>query len=166
MTRMDTPPVETLFYEGQEWVPKAWADDLLDKLREKQRTQASHNHQFAEIHDLWANLPISHAQAPYAASAEAFRKHGLIVTGYCDVVTFSFATDEEAKEQAPKIAELARRGRDKRDPEFYALVVARGPLVVCSTPESQSYRAMGKDRFNASKAAVLDWGHSLLGVTA
>ena len=151
---------QTMFYARQEWVPKAWADGLAEKLREKQRTTASHNHQFAEIHDLWANLPISHANAPYAASAEAFRKHGLIATGFCDTDTVAFETPEQAQAAAPFIARLARKAHG------YALTVARGPLVVCSTPHSQSYKAMGAERFNASKAAVLDWGHALLGVDA
>lgn len=151
---------ETIFFEGEEWVRKSWADGLADKLREKQRSTASHNHQFAEIADLWANLPIAHADAPYAKSADAFRKHGLIFTGYCDVNTVSFETPEQARAGAPFIADLARAAHG------YALTVARGPLVVCSTPHSQSFKAMGKERFHASKQAILDWGHGLLGVTA
>lgn len=153
-----TPRPQPIYYEGQHWVPKKWADDLLDKLTERQRSKQSHNHQFADIHDCWANLPISHADAPYAASAEAFRKHGLIITGFCDTDTVSFETPEQAQAAAPFIAKLARKAHG------YALTVARGPLVVCHTPHSQSYKAMGKDAFNASKAAVLDWAHSLLGV--
>lgn len=160
MSRIDrNMNAETLFFEGEEWVRKSHADALADKLREKQRSQATHNHQFAEIADLWANLPICHAGAPYAASAEAFRKHGLIVTGFCDVATVAFETPEQARAGAPFIADLARKAHG------YALTVARGPLVVCSTPHSQSFKAMGKERFHASKAAVLEWGHGLLGVT-
>ena len=69
-----------LVMDGEEWVPATWADSLADALREKQRSQQSHSHQFAAINDLWENLPLRHANAPYAASAEAFRKHGLIAT--------------------------------------------------------------------------------------
>lgn len=152
----------SIVIDGQEWVPRAAYDAVMEKLREKQRSTASHNHQFAEIHDLWANLPHSHAQAPYAASAEAFRKHGLIATGHCDTATFSFETAEQARTEAPKIASLARGKDGKKE---YALVIARGPLVICSTPHSQSYKAMGKDLFHKSKSDVLDWGHALLGVT-
>lgn len=151
---------ETIFYEGREWVPKEWADAHISKLREKQRTRESHNHQFAEIADLWANLPISHAGAPYAASADAFRKHGLIETGFCDVDTVAFETPEQARAGAPLIAKFARKAHG------YAITVAKGPLVICSTPHSQSFKAMGGERFKASKAAVLDWGYGLLGVTA
>lgn len=149
---------ETLFYEGKEWVPKEYADDLLDKLMTKQRSTASHNHQFAEIHDLWENLPHHHATAPYAASAEAFRRHGLIATGHCDTDTIAFDTPEQARAAAPFIARLARKAHG------YALTVARGPLVVCSTPHSQSFKAMGKDKFEASKNDVISWAKMMLEV--
>ncbi len=150
---------QAMYFGGQAWVPMSVADELAEKLREKQRTTASHNHQFAEIHDLWQNLTIDHAHAPYAASADAFRKHGLIETGFCDVDTVAFETPEQAQAAAPFIASLAREAYG------YAVTVARGPLVVCSTPHSQSYKAMGKERFHESKQAVLDWGYALLGVT-
>jgi hypothetical protein len=146
--------------DGREWVPAEWAYSLYDRLRQKQRSQASHNHQFAEIHDLWANLPHNHAQAPYAASAEAFRKHGLIATGHCDVETIDCESHEVACRVAPVVAANARKAHG------YALVVVRGPLVVCSTPHSQSFKAMGRERFHQSKADVLEWGKALLEVAA
>lgn len=150
----------TIVIDGTEWVPRADYDAAIAAMREKQRSQVSHNHQFAAINDLWANLPHTHALAPYAASATAFRKHGLIAMGFCDTNTVSFDSRDAAIAAAPFIADLARKAHG------YALTVVRGPLVVCSTPHSQSFKAMGKDRFHASKAAVLDWGHGLLGVAA
>ena len=152
-----------LVMDGEEWVPATWADSLADALREKQRSQQSHSHQFAAIHDLWANLPLRHANAPYAASAEAFRKHGLIATGHCDVETIAFEDHDSAKAAAPAIARLARSKQDSKGTR-YVLVVVRGPLVICSTPHSQSYKAMGKDVFHQSKADVLGWGEEMLGV--
>ena len=149
---------ETVWLEGKEWVPAAYAKDLAEMLREKQRSDASHKAQFAEIRNLWANLPHTHGNAPYAASAEAFRKHGLIAKGFCDVQTVDCETHSAALAAAPLIADLARKAHG------YALTVVRGPLVVCSTPHSQSYKAMGKEQFQASKQAVLDWGHEVLGV--
>lgn len=147
---------DVLFYDDVEWVRKSYADDLAEKLKAKQRSKASHNHQFAEIADLWSNLPMHHAGAPYAASAEAFRKHGLIKTGFCDVDTLVFETHEKACASAPFVANLARKAHG------YALTVARGPLVICHTPHSQSFKAMGKEQFHASKQAVLDWAYALL----
>lgn len=150
----------SIVIDGTEWVPRTAYEDIAARLREKQRTTASHNHQFAEIHDLWANLPHTQADAPYAKSAEAFRKHGLIATGFCDTNSVAFQDKESACAAAPFIADLARKAHG------YALTVVRGSLVVCSTPHSQSFRAMGRERFHASKAAVLDWGHGILGVAA
>ena len=148
----------TIYMDGQEWVPAEWADALADALREKQRSQQSHSHQFAAINDLWANLPMRHANAPYAASAEAFRKHGLIATGHCDVETIAFEDKAQAVAAAPFIAALARKAHG------YALIVVRDALVICSTPHSQSFKAMGKELFHQSKADVLGWGEEMLGV--
>ena len=120
------------------------------------RTTNSHNHQFAEIDNLYANLPDWHAGAPYAKSREAFRKHGLIAAGFCDVDVIDFSTQEQACEAAPTIAALARRGHG------YAIVVVRGTQVICTTPHSQSMKAMGGKRFNESKQAVMEWGMGLL----
>jgi len=148
----------SIYMDGREWVPKEWADSLVDALREKQRSQQAHSHQFAAIHDLWSNLPLRHAQAPYAASAEAFRKHGLIATGHCHVEMVAFEDKDQACKAAPFIAALARKAHG------YALVVVRDALVICSTPHSQSYKAMGREVFQRSKSDVLAWGEELLGV--
>ena len=145
---------------GQDWVPASWAFALADALREKQRSRQSHNHQFAAIHDCFDSLPASHANAPYAASADAFRKYGLIETGHCDVDTVVFESKAAAIAAAPFIANLARKAHG------LAITIVRGPLVICSTPHSQSFRAMGKERFHKSKADVLDWAERLLGVRA
>jgi hypothetical protein len=150
----------SMHMDGQDWVPASWAFALADALREKQRTTQSHNHQFAAINDCFDNLPISHAGAPYAASAEAFRKHGLIVTGHCDVETVDVLDHEAAKAIAPMVSKNAKAAHG------YALTIVRGPLVICSTPHSQSFKAMGKEQFNKSKADVLDWAERLLGVRA
>jgi hypothetical protein len=144
--------------DGQDWVPAAWADALAEALREKQRSQQTHAHQFAAINDCFESLPARYAQAPFAANADAFRKHGLIATGHCDVDTIDCGDHAAACRAAPLVARLARAAHG------YAVTVVRGPLVICSTPHSQSYKAMGKDAFNKSKADVLDWAERLLGV--
>lgn len=147
-----------MLLDGEEWVRKTEFDAVSAALREKQRTTQAHRHQFAAINDLWENLPARHADAPYAKSAEAFRKHGLIQTGFCAVDTIVCENHDAAKETAPVVAKFARTAHG------YALIVVRDNLVICTTPESQSYKAMGKERFQASKQAVLEWGESLLGV--
>lgn len=143
--------------DGQDWVLATAYDKAVADLAEKQRSQASHNHAFAAIKDCFDSLPTSHAQAPYAASADAFRKHGLIVTGHCDTDTLAMPSADAAKQAAPIIAKLARKAHG------YALTVVRGQLIVCSTPHSQSFKAMGKERFEQSKADVLNWAMGMVG---
>lgn len=144
--------------DGQEWVAAEYADALERKLAEKQRSTASHNRYFASIVDMFGNLPATHAQAPYAASAEAFRKHGLIESGYCDADTLAMPTHEAAIAAAPFVANLARKAHG------YATTVVRGPLIICTTPHSQSFKAMGKERFHESVAACEEWAKRVLGI--
>lgn len=144
--------------DGVDWVEKSAYDAAMAALLEKQRSTASHNRYFAHIIDLYHNLPVAHAHAPYAASPEAFRKHGLIASGYCDTDTLVFETPEQAVKAAPFIAKTARKGYG------YATTIAKGPLVICSTPHSQSFKAMGKDAFHKSVADVEGWAEALLGV--
>lgn len=145
--------------DGVTWVEKSAYDALREKLAEKQRSNASHNRYFASIHDMFENLPATHAQAPYAASKEAFRKHGLIAGGFCQTDVIDAGSQDAALKAAPLVARLARKAHG------YALVTVRGPLVTCSTPESQSFKAMGKDRFHASVAACENWATEVLGVS-
>ena len=152
-----SPSPARIFMDGEYWVPATWADSLAEALREKQRTTQAHGHQFAAINDCFESLPARHAQAPYAASADAFRKHGLIATGHCDVTAVDVGTHKAACAIAPVLA------REARAAHGYAVVVVRDALVVCSTPHSQSYKAMGKDAFQRSKQDVLDWAYRLLG---
>lgn len=151
--------------DGVEWVEKSAYDAALAELAEKQRSTASHNRWFAHINDMFENLPAAHAQAPYAASKHAFRKHGLIQGGFCDVTTLDMESHEAALSAAPFIADLARQSNAKNgDTSGYALVIVRGSLVICTTPHSQSFKAMGKERFQESVAACEDWAERLIGV--
>lgn len=144
--------------EGEEWVQASWADALADALREKQRSRASHGHQFAAINDMWANLPHTHAKAPYAASADAFRKHGLIATGHCDTFCHVF----ESKADMMALGAVLKAQAEKA--HGYALCYYKGNVMTLSTPHSQSYKAMGGERFKQSKQDVLDWACAILGV--
>jgi hypothetical protein len=47
----------------------------------------------------------------------------------------------------------------------YALVSVSGATVVVLTAQSQSYKAMGKVKFNESKAAVLNVLADVIGVS-
>jgi hypothetical protein len=118
---------------------------------ERARSMRSHRHQFAEIAEMWATLPESMAELPYAQSPETLRKHALIVTGYCDVETIDAGTKAAAARIAAYVGDLARKAHG------YAIVKVEGPVVRCYTPHSQSVRAMGSETFQESKTKVLDW---------
>lgn len=115
------------------------------------RTGKSHRHQFAAINEAWENLPDRLMMEPWAATAETMRKHGLIVTGFHNVAQIDCGTNAAA--HRVKAALIAAETRA----HGYAIGQVRGPVCIAWTPESQSYRAMGKDRFQKSKQAVLDW---------
>ncbi len=105
---------------------------------------------------MYENLPDWLKGAPYAKSREAFRKHGLIQAGYCDVDVIDLETHQNACAVAPVVA------RKLRELHGYAIVVVRGSQIVSTTPHSQSMKAMGGKTFNESKRAVIDWGLALL----
>lgn len=123
------------------------------------RSQATHRHQWAEIRDAWQHLPESVQMMPWAATPETLRKHALIVTGYRQTET----VDAGSKAAAERVAALLSRHATAA--HGYAITQARGPVVTCWTPESQSMRAMGGKRFQESKTAVLDWIAQQIGTT-
>jgi len=145
--------------DGVDWVEKTAYDAAMDALNEKQRSAKSHSRYFAHIVDMFENLQAAHAQAPYAANADAFRKHGLIEGGFCDVDAMDLGTHESAIKAAPFIASTARKAHG------YAITIVRGSMIICTTPHSQSFKAMGKDKFHASVRACEDWAERVLGVT-
>lgn len=124
------------------------------------RSQNTHRHQWAEIKDAFGHLPESVQMMPWAATPETLRKHALIVTGFCNVET----VDAGTKAAAERVASLLSRHATAA--HGYAITQARGPVVTCWTPKSQSMRAMGGKRFQESKTAVLNWIAGQIGTTA
>lgn len=123
------------------------------------RSASSHKHQFAWIKDAWASLPERLTDAPYAATPETLRKHALIATGYHDVITVDCGTKAAAERVAPALRQAEARACG------YAIAKISGPIVRVWTPESQAVRAMGNERFQASKRDILNWIAGLLDVT-
>lgn len=123
-------------------------------VEEADRSQATHNHFFASLHDLWSNLPESMTED--FGNFEGFRKRGLIAKGYCTVADTVFSCEADAV----KAAAIATGS----DP--YCVVDVRGQVVRIYRAESQSRRAMGAKRFAESKSAVLQWAADLVGVDA
>ena len=122
------------------------------------RTMQTHKHEFAVIRDAWHHLPETVLGMPWAATPETLRKHALIVTGYCH----SSATDCGTKAAALRVAAILQAEATRA--HGYAIVQAQGPVVTLFAPESQSFRAMGKTRFQESKTAVLNWIADQIGV--
>ena len=127
---------------------------LLEEVQE--RSIASHNHQFACLHDAWLSLPEKYSDEPWAQSPEHLRKYALIKAGFCYTDTFACATRAEAM----------RLARILRSDDEYCIVSVQGSVVHRFRAESQSKRAMGAERFQKSKQAVLDFVSGLLDVPA
>lgn len=117
------------------------------------RSSASHRHYYASIAEAHANLPDELAlrfQTP-----ESLRKYALIRAGFADSQTFVASSRAEAQRLAAFI----------RPVDEFAVVTVEGPTVTRYVAKSQSYRAMGKADFQASKDAVLSIVGAMIGVT-
>ena len=123
-------------------------------VEEYDRSQRSHNHYFAEIHEGWLNLPEVLSDAPWAQTAEHLRKYALIKTGYCDTKTLVCSSKVEAE----RIAEFMR------PIDVFSVVVFADSTVTHHTARSQSKKAMGGEVFQESKTAVLDCIEDLIGL--
>lgn len=119
---------------------------------QEDRSWVSHKHQFAWLHESWLTLP-EHVAARFL-NEEQLRKHALIAGGFCDSATIVCASRAEA--------ERWFRVLTKDDP--YCIVKIEGNTLMRFTAQSQSAHAMGRDRFQKSKDAVLDYVENLLGV--
>lgn len=122
----------------------------------RDRSMNSHRHQFAEIKNLWMNIPEDLQNMPYAATPETFRKYALLVCGYYDVETIACANPGAAERAAALLSRLATRSHG------YAVTDVKENVARCYTPKSQSAKAMGSADFQKSKTAVLDWCASIV----
>lgn len=124
-------------------------------VEENERSSPSHRHEFAFVKQAWESLP-DELYADYP-SPEHLRKHGLIRKGFCTMKQYPCPTRAEAERLRVSL---------KENVDEYAIVVLdeKRPIVSVLTAESQSYRAMGKARFQESKTALLEFIGDLLGV--
>lgn len=118
------------------------------------RSMKSHRHMFPWLNDAWLSLPEEYRDAPWAASPEHLRKHALIKTGFHNAQLIPVDSEAEAMRWSAILSKL--------DP--YALLIPKPGLVLHYTAMSQSVKAMGKERFAASKQAVLGHVADLLGI--
>lgn len=120
----------------------------------EERSAASHRQYFAAINDMWSTLPDHLAER--FPSSEHLRKYALIRAGFADHRQFVAASKAEALRLAAFL----------RPVDEYAIVEVRDACVTVWTAQSQSMRAMGKERFQASKEQVLDIIAAMLGIKA
>lgn len=120
----------------------------------EERSATSHRHYFAAINEAWMNLPESLAEE--YPNAEKLRKHALIKAGYADSQTFACSSRAEA----------LRLQTWLRPIDEFSIIRCAGATVTRYTAQSQSMKAMGKERFQQSKEAVLEVIAGMIGTTA
>jgi hypothetical protein len=125
---------------------------------ERGRSGPSHRHQFAWVRTAWENLPESLMFEDWARNEETLRKRALIECGFFHQVI----VDCHEKNVAKAVAEAIRAA--KEDAYGYAVCSVREGVAVVRWAESQKIKAMGRDKFQASKAAILEWVAGKLGV--
>ncbi len=120
---------------------------------ENERSQVSHNHEFAFIAEAWQSLPDDLLdQYP---SPEHLRKKGLIAKGHCTMTQHACKSVAEAERLEAAITKHV---------DTYAVVRRRDSVVTVYTAVSQSYKAMGKPMFQKSKTDLMEFVGDLLGV--
>jgi len=151
---------QPLEFNGERFFPASYVTTLEDALRSDMRDRSALRGFMATVKELWDSMPERFDNVPFARSPDTFRKHALIKTGHCDVDTFCFNTPDEARRKLTNIGYMARMAHG------YTIIKIDGPVIHCITPHSQSLKAMGKEKFNKSKADVLDFCRGIVGVTS
>lgn len=118
------------------------------------RSDKTHNHQFAYVHEAWRSLPEKYAAKPWAQSPEHLRKFALIRCKFCNTDTYVCASKAEAE----------RWARNLRPLDEYSIVTVQGTTVYRFTAESQAKRSMGAKRFQEAKQAIIEFLEDLLDV--
>ena len=120
---------------------------------EQERDMNSHRHYFVQLKEVWETLPEK-LQKKYPTK-DIFRAKLLIEAGYFHESETVCDTPRDAVTVAAFMAPL--------DPA--AVITVRGNVIKKYVAESQSVAAMGKERFQKSKWAVLELAASLIEVT-
>lgn len=116
------------------------------------RSERSHSHYFAVLHEAWINLHEDERQR--FPTDMHLRRWALIQAGYRDERTFVTGSKAEAVRLAAFIKPM----------DDYAVIVANEAVVTAMTAKSQSYKAMGRKEFGESKSKVLEIVAALIGV--
>ena len=125
--------------------------EIVTLARVEEESTASRGHYFALIHQAYSNLPENISVR--FANEDHLRKWCLVKAGFRSERTIVATSPDDAR----RIAAFAQSMDD------YAVVVTHDCTVVVWTAETQKLRHMGRERFEASKAAVLDVLSDLIG---
>jgi hypothetical protein len=143
-------------------VNKTWAKRCDDRFFDKQvywldeeheRSEASHNQQFAWLAEAWKHLPEDLAEE-YPTPLK-LRKRALILAGWYDEQIIDAGTNDAALRVAEGI-----KLRDE-----LALIFVRDQYVLIRTAKSQARSAMKSKEFQESKQKVLEIVAGMIGVT-
>ena len=96
----------------------------------EERTEVSHNHEFAWLRDAWATLPESIADD--YPSPEHLRKRALIATGWATMRDYVCASRAEATRLAATL---------KSELDAYALIIASEAAAWCAFAAPRASRA-------------------------
>ena len=165
MTEIIPPLMVT--YDGEALLPPTprwaamWAHHLVVgeqylMVEQRDRSANSHRHYFANLYDLWQNLPEIYADVPWAQTSEHLRKYALIKTGHGLGTAFACSS----KAEALRLAAFLRPVNE------FAVVSVKEASVYLTVAASQSMKAMGGPEFQKSKTDVLEFIEDLIGARA
>ena len=120
---------------------------------EQPRSSASHNHQFAWLHNAWMTLPedIAHLYP----TEDHLRRRALIEAGYYTEVAIDAGSRAAAVRVAAAVPAI----------DEFAFAKIEGSTVLIRRAKSQSMRAMGAQQFYDSKAAIMQVIADMLSVS-
>lgn len=162
MSAFSAPPPMAFVWNGEAMVPQhprlaaqyfGQGEIVTMEVRED-RSAKSHRFYFAALNEAHASLPEHIAER--FPTMDHLRKYALIKAGYRDERSHVCSSKAEAQRFAAFVQPM----------DSFAFITTDGPLVTVFTAKSQSVRAMGKQAFEASKTAVLDYIASLIGTSS
>lgn len=150
-------------WDGEHFIPLPRFKRLCDQqfcvheeyalIPSEERSMKSHNGYFASVAEAWKNL-AEEFDGRFPSDTH-LRSWALVQTGYATESNFVMDSSDEAMRLA---ASLRRKSP-------YSVIRVSGNVVQEFEPESQSIKAMKKERFEASKKAVLELVSSMARTT-
>lgn len=141
-------------WDGQHFIPlprfKRLCDQQFEVFEEyalipsEERSMSSHRGYFAQLNEAFKNLAEEYANG--YPSSEHLRSAALIECGYCTETDYVMDSPKDARQLGVALRRMSP----------LSIIRIRGNVVKHFEAESQSVAAMRKERFEASKRAVLE----------